>query len=371
MTYDNLSENPYLLLTPGPLSTSRNVKLAMLKDWCTWDDDYNQLVQSIRKDVLDVAELSEQEYTTILMQGSGSFAVESVVGSVIPPAGKLLIISNGAYGERLIKIAKTLQIDTVILRYSELEIPKVDEIDTILKVDEEITHVAIIHCETTTGILNPIAEVGEVVKRHKKLFIVDAMSSFAGIAIDIQSIGIDFLISSANKCVQGIPGFGFIIAKRDEIDKTNGMARSHSLDLYDQWYHMEQFEGKWRFTSPTHVVHAFKEALNELKLETPQCRTIRYKTNQEILATGMKDLGFKVLIDEKVQSPIITSFLYPENDDFDFKSFYTLLKSKGYVIYPGKVSEHNCFRIGNIGEVYNTDINLLLGEIEDSMYWVE
>ncbi|MCP3739265.1 2-aminoethylphosphonate--pyruvate transaminase [Rossellomorea sp. BNER] len=358
--------NPYILLTPGPLSTSDTVRSVMQKDWCTWDEEYLQLVQTIRQKLVILATHQHIDYTAVLMQGSGTFTVESVIGSVIPKEkGKLLIATNGAYGTRIAKIASMLNIPVAVLQEKENESISPKDIENILLEDPDITHVAVVHCETTTGILNPVEEICHVAKNLGKVTIVDAMSSFGGIEIDVHEWQIDYLISSSNKCIQGVPGFGFVIAKREGIEACKGHARSLSLDLYDQWYTMEKFYGKWRFTSPTHTVRAFYQALLELEKEGGvHERNKRYEENQTLLVDEMKKIGFQAFIDRNRQSPIITSFLYPD-DHFDFQSFYQFLKEKGFVIYPGKVSEVQTFRIGNIGEVYPEDINKLVDSIKE------
>ncbi|MGL4855012.1 MAG: 2-aminoethylphosphonate--pyruvate transaminase, partial [Lentisphaeria bacterium] len=306
----NLPDNPYFLLTPGPLSTSKTVKAAMLRDWCTWDDDYNQIVQNIRQQLVTLAEPENPaEYTSILMQGSGTFAVESVISSVIPKNGKLLVIANGTYGQRIATIAKYLQIPTIILDSGETSLPDLNLIENTLKQHHDLTHVAVVHCETTTGILNPIESIGQIVKKYARTYIVDAMSTFGGIPIAIDKIQADFLISSANKCIEGVPGFGFIIAKKSSLIPTKNFARSLSLDLYDQWHTMEQQNGKWRFTSPTHVVRAFAQALQELANEGGiNARYQRYCQNHKTLVSHLADIGFETLLPPKLQSPIITSF---------------------------------------------------------------
>ena len=370
MKDDNYPENPYFLLTPGPLSTSKSVKAAMLRDWCTWDDDYNLgVVQKIRQGLVKLATSSE-DYTSVLMQGSGTFSVEATIGSVIPQNGKLLVIANGAYGQRLAQISKRLNIDTIVHDSGEVERPDLSLLKLTLEEDKEITHVVVVHCETTTGMLNPIEEIGEIVKSFDKIFIVDAMSSFGGIPIDVQGIGIDFIISSANKCIQGVPGFGFVIAKKEELEKTKGFARSLSLDLYDQWITMEEGNGKWRYTSPTHTVRAFMQAMLELEEEGGvEKRYERYKENHRILVEGMASLGIKCLLPESYQSSIITSFESPSSHDYDFKKFYDALKEKGFVIYPGKVSVADTFRIGNIGHVFPKDFENLIKCIKESVFW--
>lgn len=351
---------PYLLLTPGPLTTSESVKAAMMSDWCTWDEDYNvHIVEEVRKGLIRLATKSTEEYTAILLQGSGTYCVEATIGSVIAPADKLLILSNGAYGDRMGKIAEYHSIAFELKKFDETEQVSPEYVEEYLAGHPEITHVAMVHCETTTGILNPLKEVATTVKKHGRKLIIDAMSSFGGIPLDVAELGIDFMISSANKCIQGVPGFGFVIARKSELQRCKGVSKSLSLDLYDQWETMEKGHGKWRFTSPTHVVRAFKQALQELEEESgANARYQRYCRNHEVLVSGMRSLGFQTLLDDKIQSPVITSFLYP-NKDFDFKDFYTKLKAKGFVIYPGKISQADTFRIGNIGDVFPEDFSRL------------
>ncbi|PCI24135.1 MAG: 2-aminoethylphosphonate--pyruvate transaminase [SAR324 cluster bacterium] len=362
-------DNHYLLLTPGPLTTSHQVKAVMSRDWCTWDDDYNALVQEIRQELVRLSG-AEQLYTATLMQGSGTASVESVIGSVIPKNGKLAVLRNGEYGHRIQRIAETLNIPVVALDSGELQPVDVRDLEELLKKDPDITHVAAVHCETTTGMLNPIQQIGEIAKKYQKVFILDGMSSFGGIPMDLEQLQVDFLISSANKCIQGVPGFGFILSKREALQKTKGWARSLSLDLYDQWNCMEENQGKWRFTSPTHVVRAFAQALSELKAEGGiSQRYQRYQQNQQLLVEGMRSLGFECLLDDGLHSPIITSFLSPKHPNFEFKTFYNNLKEKGFVIYPGKVSQADCFRIGNIGDIHPEDILRLIQAIEAVSTW--
>lgn len=370
MTVTELPENPYLLLTPGPLSTSRTVKSQMLRDWCTWDSDYNAIVESIRSDLVTLATDSDQ-YTSVLMQGSGSFSVESVIGSAIPKQGKLLVLVNGAYGQRMVTMAETLQIPVVVNHCGETRPTDLQQLQSTLASDTDISHVAAVHCETTTGMLNPVAEIGQIVKSFNNTYIIDAMSSFGGIEMDAAHLQADFLISSANKCIQGVPGFGFIVATHTAMNATQGNARSHSLDLYDQWQAMEKGGGKWRFTSPTHVVRAFQQALTELEIEGGVGeRAKRYRINQKTLVKGMRELGFKTLLNNDDQSPIITSFYSPQSPDYNFNAFYQRLKNGGFVIYPGKVSDAETFRIGTIGEVYTQDIKQLLKIIEKNRFWI-
>lgn len=358
---------PYILLTPGPLTTSDRVKKAMLADWCTWDKDYNvNIVQHIRQKLLGLAMVSEQEYTTVLLQGSGTYSVEAALSCNIRSNDKLLIVSNGAYGDRMAEIATYNKINHHVIALEETLQVTPQIVKEYLEKDNAITHVAVVHCETTTGILNPIEEIAAVVKDAGKLFIVDAMSSFGGIPIAMESLGIDILISSSNKCIQGVPGFGFIIIRKSVLELCKGVSRSLSLDIYDQWSTMEKGGGKWRFTSPTHVVRAFAEALTELEEEGGiEARYKRYKENHRTLVGGMRRLGYETLLNDEQQSPIITSFVYPSSK-FEFNDFYYALKEKGFVIYPGKISKQDTFRIGNIGDIFPSDFEKLIQAIEQT-----
>ncbi|HIZ04638.1 MAG TPA: 2-aminoethylphosphonate--pyruvate transaminase [Candidatus Phocaeicola gallistercoris] len=355
---------PYLLLTPGPLTTSDTVKQAMMGDWCTWDKDYNVgIVEVIREELVTLASTRPEEYTAVLMQGSGTFCVEATLGTVIRPTDSLLVVANGAYGKRMGVIADYYHLNYFLMEFEETQMVDPDKIDRYLSEHPNVSHVSVVHCETTTGVLNPLKEIASVVKKHHKILIVDAMSSFGGIPIDLFDLGIDFMISSANKCIQGVPGFGFIIARRSLLEKCKGIARSLSLDLYDQWATMESGHGKWRFTSPTHVVRAFMQALEELKAEGGiSARYKRYCENHRVLVDGMRALGFRTLLPDNEQSPIITSFYYP-SESFDFNDFYQRLKAEEFVIYPGKISQADTFRIGNIGDVFPDDFHRLVNAI--------
>ncbi|MFM5615868.1 2-aminoethylphosphonate--pyruvate transaminase [Aeromonas veronii] len=363
----------YLLLTPGPLSTTATVRAAMLQDSCTWDADYNQgVVEPIRRELVRLATGPEyqSDYSAVLLQGSGSYVVESVLGSAIGVDECLLIINNGAYGARMGEMARCLGLRHHELDCGETTRPEPAAIEAMLARHPEITHLAMVHCETTTGMLNLLEEVAALCQRRGIRLIVDAMSSFGGIPIDMGRLGIEFLISSANKCIQGVPGFGFVIARRAALAACAGRARSVSLDLHAQWQTMEQQGGKWRFTSPTHTVLAFAQALRELDEEGGiAARHQRYSENQRTLVAGMAALGFAPLLPEKWQSPIITAFYSPAHPDYRFADFYQRLKAQGFVIYPGKVSQADCFRIGNIGDVTPERVRCLLAAMASACYW--
>lgn len=352
--------NSYKLLTPGPLTTTNTVKKEMMVDRCTWDDDYKAITQDIRRQLLKLAQVSAEEYTVVLMQGSGTFGVESVFSSVIGDDEKVLICSNGAYGERMTQICDRNRISYAHYQQVYDKVPDAAEVARLLADNPSITHVSMVHSETTSGILNDIQSVGKAVREAGRTFIVDAMSSFGGMEIPVADWGIDFLVSSANKCIQGVPGFSFIICRRDKLLASEGKARSLSLDLLDQWKGMEK-DGKWRYTSPTHVVLAFAQALKELEAEggiPARCR--RYTENNCLLIAKMKELGFDPYIDSAHQGPIITTFSYPSDVSFQFSEFYQYIKERGYAIYPGKLTDLDTFRIGNIGEIYKEDIEKLI-----------
>ena len=348
--------NTYKLLTPGPLTTTRTVKEEMLFDHCTWDEDYQRITQRIRRRLLELAHCDPADHTVVLMQGSGTFGVESVLTSVIGGEEKVLLCTNGAYGDRQVEICEHAGI--AYARYAEPydRIPDAAKVAALLDADPTITHVSMIHSETTSGLLNDIEAVGAVAKERGLTFIVDAMSSFGGVDIPVADWGIDFLVSSANKCIQGVPGFSFIICDTAKLEASKGKARSLSLDLWDQWDTLERANGKWRYTSPTHVVLAFARALDEMFAEGGvPARSARYALNNRLLIARMEALGFRTFLKDH-QGPIITTFLYPQGTDFDFRDMYSFIKERGYAIYPGKLTDEETFRLGNIGEIYTDDI---------------
>jgi 2-aminoethylphosphonate-pyruvate transaminase len=356
-----------ILFTPGPLTTSRTIKQAMLRDLGSRDIEFIGLVKDIRYKLVELGQVSPDEYTAVLMQGSGTFGLEAVISSTVPPDGKLLVIINGAYGKRLAKISSVLKINTVTLEYPENTTPDLRKIESTLKTDSHITNVTVVHCETTTGIINPIREIGEIVAKSGSKYFVDAMSSFGAVPIDLAECSIDYLVSSANKCIEGVPGFSFVLCKLSSLEETAGYARSLSFDLLDQYQGFEK-NGQFRFTPPTHTLAAFQQALAELETEggVPG-RTERYRRNYETLVGGMRRMGFKEYLRPADQGYIITSFLYPDDPNFSFEKFYESLNQKDYVIYPGKVSDADCFRIGNIGRIFEADIKALLAAIAETI----
>jgi len=286
---------------------------------------------------------------------------------VVGDKDKLLVLANGAYGERIVKMAKIHKLNHEVVRFDEDTIVTPEAVESFLSTHKDITHVACIHSETTTGLFNPIAAIGEVCKKHDKIFIVDAMSSFGGVVMDMVSLHIDFLVSSSNKCIEGVPGFAFALCKKTELEKAKGQARSLSLDLYEQWAGLEA-SGQFRFTPPTLSIMAFQQAMKELEEEGGvSAREARYKSNKKILDEGMHEMGFQQYLTPNIQGHIITSFLYPDSPDFKFEKFYQKLNDRGFVIYPGKLSKADAFRIGNIGQIFPEDVKDLLKAIKEVM----
>ena len=353
-----------LLFTPGPLTTSLSVKQAMLRDAGSWHADFNAIVRWVREKILQLAGLSrEAGWEAILLQGSGTFGVESVFATCVPPDGKVAILANGAYGERMVLMLQHLKINHVVFRTAENIPSDPIALDQALAADKTITHVALVHCETTTGILNPIEQAGAVVKRYGRSYVVDAMSTFGAIPVDITRAGIDYLVSSANKCIEGVPGFCFVVCRRDALMACEGYARSLSLDLLDQLKGFEK-NGRFRYTPPTHSILAFAQALQELDQEGGVlARGARYRHNHDLLVRGMRELGFRPYLNPEVQSYIITSFHFPDHPAFTFDEFYRRLSDKGFIIYPGKISQANTFRIGSIGRIFSADIEALLAAV--------
>ena len=356
-----------LLFTPGPLTTSITVKLAMLHDAGSWHSDFNELVASVRERLLALAGVSrEMGWEAVPLQGSGTFGVEAVFQTCVPPYGKVVVLANGAYGERIAQMLCHARIAHIVLRTAEDTPNDPEALATCLANDAAVTHVVCVHCETTTGILNPIEDLGGVAKLHGKTFIVDAMSSFGGMPIDFEACGIDFLVSSANKCIEGVPGFSFVFARRELLFASEGWARSLSLDLLAQLKAFEK-NGQFRHTPPTHVILAFDQALRELEAEGGvAARAARYRRNHETLMEGMTTMGFRSYLEPEVQSHIITSFHYPEDSHFDFAEFYNRVAERGFILYPGKISQCDTFRIGNIGRLTAADMKqviLAIGEV--------
>jgi len=338
------------LLTPGPLSTTLETKKAMLHDWGSRDSKFIKINTQVCNALLDIANAA-QTHVCVPLQGSGTFVVEATIGTLLPRHGKALVVVNGAYGRRMLKIIEVMGRACVTLETPEDTPPAVADIDTILTNDPDISHVLIVHCETTAGILNPVEAIAENVAKHRRKLIIDAMSAFGAIAIDAAQVSFDALMASSNKCLEGIPGLGFSIIRKATLEACEGNAHSLSLDLYDQWRAMEG-NGQWRFTPPIHVIVAFHKAIEQFTAAGGVAgRYKRYAANCRLLIDGMSELGFQSLLSHNLQAPIIVTFKMPADPVFNFEIFYDKLKDRGYVIYPGKLTVAPSFRIGCIGNL--------------------
>jgi 2-aminoethylphosphonate-pyruvate transaminase len=340
---------PYLL-TPGPLTTSRSVKATMLADWGSRDVEFRKVVADIRKGLLAMAGC-DASYECVIMQGSGTFAIEAALGCFCPAgAGKTLVVANGAYGDRAAKILERIGRHVSKIDKGDSAAPTVEEVAATLDADAAITHVWMIHCETTSGIVNPIQDMAKMVKDKKRVFMVDAMSSFGALPLDMMD-GPDVMVSSSNKCIEGVPGFSYVLVKRDMLEASKGRCHSVVLDLHEQWKGLEA-NGQFRFTPPTHALVAFHQAMREHAEEGGvAARGERYRRNAQQLIKGMRDMGFTTLLSDNQAGPIIQTFLTPRDPNFDFEHFYEALRSRGFAIYPGKLTRRPSFRIGTIGKV--------------------
>lgn len=339
------------LLTPGPLTTSYEVKQAMLKDWGSWDDDFRAMTRDLRARLLAMIGDGADAYDCVPIQGSGTYAVEAMLGTFVPKDGKVLVLANGAYGLRAAKTVEYLGRGLRLLDKGDYLPPRGEEVAEILAEDPSITHVLAIHCETSSGILNPIEEIAEATKAAKRVFLIDSMSAFGALPLDPVALNCSAFVSSANKCIEGVPGFGFVIVRKDVLEASKGNCHSLSLDVYDQWAVMEK-TGQWRFTPPTHTVAAFIEALKMHEAEGGvTARGARYTQNRDVIVAGMRDIGFQTLLDDRWLSPIITTFFCPADPKFTFQGFYDAMKSRGFIIYPGKLTVVDSFRIGVIGRM--------------------
>jgi 2-aminoethylphosphonate-pyruvate transaminase len=339
------------LLTPGPLTTALSVKEAMLKDWGSWDGDFRAMTKSLCDQLLALAGDTKGEFACVPMQGSGSFCVEAMLGTMVPRNGKVLVLANGAYGLRAAETLRVMGRAYTLIDKGDYLPPRGDEVARALDADPAITHVIAIHCETSSGILNPVAEIAEAVAARGRKLLIDSMSAFGAEELDVNSIRYEAMVSSANKCIEGVPGFGFVIARKDALEAAKGNAHSLSLDVHAQWVAMVR-TGQWRFTPPTHVVAAFLEALRLHAAEGGVAgRGARYGRNRDVMVAGMRALGFETLLADRWLSPIIVTFFNPAHPNFVFSRFYDLMKAKGFIIYPGKLTVVDSFRVGCIGRM--------------------
>jgi 2-aminoethylphosphonate-pyruvate transaminase len=339
-----------LLLTPGPLTTSKSVKQVMVHDWGSRDAGFIAINRAVLKRLPELIDGSD-DFVTVPMQGSGTFAVEAMLTTFVPPEGEVLVLINGAYGHRAKRILDIARRATVVHETPEDTPPDLAEVERILAQSRTITHVFAVHCETTSGILNPVERIAELCERHDKRLLIDAMSAFGAIPLDAQTTRFDAVAASSNKCIEGVPGLGFVLCRKAALSQTSGNATSLVLDLFDQHQALER-TGQYRFTPPIHVIVAFHQALEEHAAEGGVAgRGGRYRENCRILVDGMRGMGFATLLPDELQAPIIVTFHMPTDPRFDFQRFYDGLKARGYVIYPGKLTVADSFRIGCIGRL--------------------
>jgi 2-aminoethylphosphonate-pyruvate transaminase len=339
-----------ILLTPGPLTTTARTKSAMLHDWGSWDNAFNELTASICRDLLQIVH-AQDTHVCVPLQGSGTFSVEAALGTLVPKGGKVLVPDNGAYCKRIARTLGYLGREAVVLAHAEDEPADCGRIDAALAADPAITHVAQVHCETSAGILNPLPEIAAVVAARGRRLIIDAMSSYAAIALDARSVPFDALVAASGKCLEGVPGMGFVIARRSELAAATGNSHSLALDLADQWVYMQR-TGQWRYTPPTHVMAALRAAIDQFFTEGGQpARLARYRRNCDALLSGMRALGFESFLPSACQAPIIVTFHAPPDPAYEFGAFYERVRDQGFILYPGKLTSLETFRVGCIGAI--------------------
>ena len=358
--------NDPILLTPGPLTTSLRTKQAMLNDWGSWDSAFNAITASLRKDLVDIVG-GGAEYTCVPLQGSGTFSVEAAIGTVVPRAGKVLVPNNGAYCARIVRICKVLGRAVVDLPVPEDQPVTGAIVDAALAADPSISHVAQVHCETGAGVLNDLASIAAVCAKRGKGLIVDAMSSFAALPIDVRATPFDALIAASGKCLEGVPGMGFVIVRKAVLEARAGNAHSLAMDLHDQYVYMEKTT-QWRYTPPTHVVAALRVAVDQFKEEGGQpARLARYTRNCETLVNGMAELGFRTFLSSAVQAPIIVTFHAPSDPAYDFRTFYEKTRERGYILYPGKLTQVETFRVGCIGAIDSNEMRNVVSAVSETL----
>lgn len=361
---DDMNINEPWLFTPGPLTTSITVKQAMMHDYGSRDETFMGVNASIRDRLIGIID-GHGEFVCIPLQGSGTFLVEAMIATLVPRTGKVLVLVNGAYGRRICRICDYHRRNYLVNETAEDEPVDLQALDEALSKDKTLTHVVVVHCETTSGMLNPVEAVADIVEKHERHLMIDAMSAFGAIELNAMKTRFSSVVASSNKCLEGVPGMGFCLVRKSDIEQCQGNCGSLSLDLYEQWVAMEK-NAQWRFTPPTHVILALKQALDELDAEGGVVgRGARYQKNCDILVKGMTGLGFKPLLKPEFQAPIILTFHLPADPDFDFQEFYDFLRNNGFVIYPGKLTIADSFRIGCIGRLHGHHMQALVDVIAE------
>jgi 2-aminoethylphosphonate-pyruvate transaminase len=342
--------NDPILLTPGPLTTSLATKQAMLRDWGSWDAAFNRITASICRDLVDIVHGGD-DTACVPLQGSGTFAVEAAIGNLVPRDGRVLVPNNGAYCARIVRICRYLQREVVDLPLPEDRPATAAIVEAALAADRSITHVALVHCETGAGIRNDLEGIAAACRAAGRALIVDAMSSFGALPIDARATPFEALVAASGKCLEGVPGMGFVIVRREALLASQGNAHSLAMDLLDQYTYMQRTT-QWRFTPPTHVVAALRAAIDQFRAEGGQpARGARYAANCAALIEGMRSLGFRPYLEPAVQAPIIVTFHAPSHPAYSFRAFYDHVRARGYILYPGKLTQVETFRVGCIGAI--------------------
>ena len=355
-----------ILLTPGPLTTSPDTRSAMLSDWGSWDGAFNELTASVCRDLIAIVN-AQADHVCVPLQGSGTFSVEAALGTLVPKGGKVLVPDNGSYCKRIVRILGYLGREAIVLAHGEQEPADLARIEAALTADPSITHVAQVHCETGTGILNALREIANIAAKHRRSLIVDAMSSYGAVPIDARTIRFDALVGASGKCLEGVPGMGFVIARRTTLERCAGNSHSLAMDLVDQWHYMNK-TGQWRFTPPTHVIAALRAAINEYQKQGGQpARLARYAENCAALVSGMRALGLKTFLPDALQAPIIVTFHSPPDPAYDFAEFYRRVRERGFILYPGKLTAVDTFRVGCIGAIGADTLRRAVAAIADTL----
>ncbi|MDX1638973.1 MAG: 2-aminoethylphosphonate--pyruvate transaminase [Balneolaceae bacterium] len=356
---DQIERN--ILLNPGPATTARSVKEALVvNDICPREEEFGTVLTDISEGLLKIGNGSEQ-YQACLFAASGTGAVEAMLTSALGADEKVLIITNGAYGIRMEKICDAFSRDfETICRFGEY--PQVDRLRQKLQ-EEDFTHLAAVHHETSTGMMNPLEEISHLCREFGVKLIVDAMSSFGAYPIDLDRSGISYLAASSNKCIHGMPGLSFVIFHTDcvdEIEKNNG---NFYFDMYRQWSYLKQ-KGQLRFTPPVQVCYSFREAIKDTLEETVENRWQRYRQNWQVLYDGIRQLGFRFYLPMEQQSHILMAVALDGVLHRGFDHFHDYLYGKNITVYPGVIPETDTFRMAVIGDLYPRDLHYVVEQIE-------
>jgi len=338
----------------------------MLSDWGSWDGAFNELTASVCRDLVAIVD-AQAEHVCVPLQGSGTFAVEAALGTLVPRGGKVLVPDNGSYCKRIVRILEYLGREAIVLLHGEQEPADPARIDAALGADPSITHVAQVHCETGTGILNPLAEIAGIVAKRGRGLIVDAMSSYGAIPIDARTLRFDALVAASGKCLEGVPGMGFVIARRTVLERSAGNSSSLAMDLLDQWQYLQK-TGQWRFTPPTHVVAALRAAIDQYQAQGGlAARLARYTENCAALVSGMRAMGLRTFLPDALQAPIIVTFHSPPDPKYDFAEFYRRVRDRGFTLYPGKLTAVDTFRVGCIGAIGAGSMRQAVAAVADTL----